>query len=457
MLLFALALGVGSVSPPARADLPAWLPFGRAHDLARLLPAVVNIENIRYKPDKAHPSAAPRRVEDFGSGFIVDPAGYILTNYHVVAGAAAIRVTLKDGTTLPAKVIGEGGFNVDLALLKVDAGRSLPTVRWGDSNDVQVGNTVFVVGNPLGIGESVSAGIVSALNRDIGETPYDDFIQTDAAINHGNSGGPMVNEHGDVVGVATALYSPTDTSGSIGLGFAIPSWDARFAMERLRKYHELHFGYLGMRTQTVTPDIADALDLSPPSGAIVTGVVANSPASAAGMKPGDVVLNFDGRGFTDLRDLRRMIATAPIGATANMLVWRDGRERTVLATVAKLPDEVPKETETAPASAQLASTNPRQLGLDLAVLSDAGREKFQIGSAINGVLVQGVMPDSVASAHGLVAGNVILRVQNERVSTPAEVQQQLDDARAHERHFALLLVQTRNKRKFVPMPVAGPT
>jgi len=450
----ALAASLVVATVPSDAALRDWLPFGKTHTLAKLLPSVVNIEVASFKPDPNDKSAPPRRVEAFGSGFVVDPAGYIVTNHHVVDGVSEIHVTFKDGTSLPAKVVGDAGFNVDLALLKVDPDKPLTPVKWGNSRDVRVGDSVFVVGNPLGIGESVSAGIVSALNRNITETPYDDFIQTDAAINHGNSGGPMVNVRGDVVGVATALFSPTD-AGSIGLGFAIPAYDVQFVIDRLRKYGELHFGYLGVRMQDVTGDMADALGLKPVHGAIISSVVPDAPAAQAGVEPGDVILSFDNKPFTDIRALGRMVATAQIGSTVPLTVWRDGAEKKLTATVAKFPEEMPaKESGQAASAPRTVGTNPAQLGMDLASLTDEGREKYKLASGVDGVLVSGVMPNTTAADRGLAAGDVIVRVQDAAVTTPDEVQKHLADALAHDHHFALLLVQKPNERKWVTMPIA---
>lgn len=451
MVAGALAIALAS---PAGAEIRDWLPFGKTHRIAKLLPSVVNIAVISYK--KANdPNAAPRRVEAFGSGFVVDPSGLIVTNHHVVDGVSEINVTFSDGKTLKATIVGDAGFNIDLALLKVEPEKPLPVVKWGNSRDVRVGDSVFVIGNPLGIGESVSAGIVSALNRNITETPYDDFIQTDAAINHGNSGGPMVDTRGDVIGVATALYSPTD-AGSVGLGFAIPSYDVQFVVDRLRKYGGLHFGYLGMRMQDVTADMADALGLKPVRGAIISSVLPGAPAAEAGVRSGDVVLRFDNQPFTDIRALGRMIATAKISASVPITVWRDGAEQKLTATIQEWPNEMPaKDSGQAGAPPRKVSTNPADLGMDLAPLTDEARGKFKLADSVNGVLVSDITPNSTASDQGLAAGDVILRVQNTPVTTPEEVQQHLTDALAHDHHFALLLVQTPDERKWLTVPISS--
>jgi serine protease Do len=451
MVAGTLALATG----PGNAALRDWLPFGKTHTIAKLLPAVVNIETLKFKPDPNDKSAPPRRVEAFGSGFIIDASGYVVTNHHVIDGANEIHVTLNNGTSMEAKVVGDAGFNIDLAVLKVEPDKPLPVVKWGNSRDVRIGDPVFVVGNPLGIGESVSSGIVSALNRNITETPYDDFIQTDAAINHGNSGGPMVNIRGDVIGVATALFSPNDT-GSIGLGFAIPSYDVQFVIERLRKYGDLHFGFMGMRMQDVTGDMADALGLKPVRGAIISSVLADAPAGRAGIEPGDVVLTYDNKTFSDIRALGRMIATSQIDAPVAITVWRNGAEKKLTAKIEKWPDEMPdKDSAKAAAPPRVVGTNPAQIGLDLEPLTDEGRDKFKLAGSVSGVLVSGVSPNTTAADQGFVAGDVILRVQNAAVSTPEEVQQRLSDALGQNHRFALLLVQTADEKKWVTVPIGG--
>jgi serine protease Do len=362
-------------------------------------------------------------------------------------------VTLSSGTTLKAKIIGDAGFNIDLALLKVEPEKPLPVVKWGDSRKVRVGDAVFAIGNPLGVGESVSAGIVSALNRNIGETPYDDFIQTDAAINHGNSGGALVDSSGDVIGVNTAIFSPTDTGGSIGLGFAIPEYDVRFVIDRLRKFGKLNFGYLGVRLQDVTADMADALGMAAPHGAIIASVVPDGPGQAVGLKEGDVILKLANQTPTDTRALRRMIAIAKIGATVPVSIWRDGKTQTVTANIVEWPDEA-KAAATA-AEQRPATANAEQLGLHLAPITDEARARFKLAAGVSGVLVSDITHNSTASDQGIAAGDVIVKVQQAPVSTPAEVQQGLTDALAQDHHHALLLVQKPGAQEWLTLPIGS--
>jgi serine protease Do len=263
----------------------------------------------------------------------------------------------------------------------------------------------------------------------------------------------MVNIRGDVIGVATALFSPTD-AGSIGIGFSIPAYDVQFVIERLRKYGDLHFGFIGMRMQDVTADMADALGLKPVRGAIISSVLPDAPAANAGIEPGDVVLTYDNKSFTDIRALGRMIATSQIGAPVSITVWRDGKEKKLTAKIDKWPDEMPaKDSAKAATPPRTLSTNPAQIGMDLEPLTDEGREKFKLAGSVNGVLVSGVSPNTTAADQGLVAGDVILRVQNVAVNTPEEVQQRLTDAQAQKRRFALLLVQTSDEKKWLTVPI----
>ena len=322
-LAMGIAVSVSYAASPASATNDSYADL-----IGQAWPAVVNITVRAMMPTPSPTGAtagqtAPDQEAQFaGSGFIIDPSGYIVTNRHVVINAYSITVTLSDGTRLPAKVIGHPPA-IDIALLKVDAKRPLPMLQFANSEKVNVGDKVLAIGNPLGFGETVTSGIVSALNRNTGESPYDNFMQTDAAINHGNSGGPLLNMEGKVIGVDTELITPNAAStGSIGLGLAIPSDDVAFAVAELRKYHRVRPGWIGARLQQITRDLAEAFDLASPSGALVAAVDKGGPADGAGLKPGDVIETFDGRVPTDVRALMRMIAESPLGDTAVLTVRR---------------------------------------------------------------------------------------------------------------------------------------
>jgi serine protease Do len=428
------------------------LPFGRTHRIAKMLQTVVNITTHKMSTDvtDASDKGEPRRVEAFGSGFIIDPSGLIVTNRHVVEGAFDVTVILPDGLALPAKLRG-AGRTIDIALIEVTPPKPLPTVTWGDSDKVRVGDQVLAVGNPLGVGESVSAGIVSAKNRDILDTPFDSFIQTDAAINHGNSGGPLFNPRGEVIGVNTAIFSPTEQSGSIGIGFAIPSIDARAAADQLRRTGELQQGWLGLRAQDVTPNIADAFGLPVPYGTVLVGVETDGPAARAGLQAGDVVLKFGKQVPKDARALARMIAATEIGQPAVLLVWRDHKEQTVTATVAGWPDEQPPSGDPVPKLVRAVHVDFPDLGLQTAAITAELRAKYKLTETQTGLVITSVTPGSAGDESGLAAGDVIVRVQQAPVTMPADLLARFSDVRTAGRRHVVLLVQDRRGLRWIPL------
>jgi len=414
----------------------------------------VNISVHKLSTDAADPTktAVSRRLEAFGSGFIIDPSGLIVTNRHVVEGALDMAVILSDGTTLPAKLRG-AGRTIDIALLEVAPAKPLPAVTWGDSDKARVGDQVLAVGNPFGIGESVSAGIISGKNRDILDTPFDDYIQTDAAINHGNSGGPLFDMRGEVVGVNTALYSPMEQGGSLGIGFAIPGNDARAAVDQLRRLGHLRQGWLGLRAQDVTPSIADALDLPMPNGTIVIGVEADGPAARAGLQVGDVILRFGKQVPRDARALARMVAATNIGEVAPLFVWRDRKEQKVTATVAAWPEEQPSSGDATVKPPRTAHVDLPDLGLQTAEVTGETRARYKLAETQSGIVITGVAPGSAAEESGLAAGNVILRVQQVPVATREDLLARIGDARTAKRHHVVLLIQDRENLRWIPLSV----
>ncbi len=427
------------------------LPFGRSHRIARLLTTVVNTYTHKIVPPPAGSgSAEPRRDAFFGSGFIVDPSGLIVTNQHVVEDAVDVTVTLSDGTALPARVLGTAGA-IDIALLQVTPAGKLPSVSWGNSDDVRVGDQVLAVGNPLGVGESVSSGIVSAKNRDIMDSPFDDYIQTDAAINHGNSGGPLFNLRGEVIGVNTALDTPSDKGGSIGIGFAIPGNDARAAVNELLRYGHLRLGWIGVRAQDLTPNIADALGAPVPYGAIVVGLDPGEPAAKAGLRVGDVILKFGRQAPRDARALARTVAATAIGSVVPVVIWRDGRQATLTATVAEWPREQAASGKAAAKLAPPSHIDAPDLGLKTAAISEQMRTKYKLAPAAAGVVITGVAPGTSADEAGIAAGDVIARVQQVAVTAPEEVQAQLDQARAANRRHVAVLVQSHTDLRWAPL------
>src|SRR5579872_1746096 len=316
------------------------------------------------------PEALPRKATSLGSGFIIDPRGYVVTNNHVIADSDDITVTLHDNTSLKAEVVGRDS-KTDIALLKVKSDKPLPASGWGDSDVSRVGDWVLAIGNPFGLGGSVTAGILSARQRDINSGPYDDFLQTDAAINRGNSGGPMFNMDGQVIGINTAIYSPS--GGSIGIGFAIPSSLAKPVVAELigEPDHQVHRGWLGVRIQGVTDEIAESLGLDKARGALVAGVNDHGPAQQAGIQPGDIILSFDGKAVTDVRHLPRLVAETRVDKVVPVTVWRKKQETRLTVKVGRLV-----ETETASAKVSDKPAAPKDqaetvtaLGLTLSTIT----------------------------------------------------------------------------------------
>ncbi|MGH7067997.1 MAG: DegQ family serine endoprotease [Acetobacteraceae bacterium] len=393
----------------------------------------------------------PERLESLGSGFIIDPSGLIATNNHVIAGATTITVTLHDGTVLPATLVGRDE-RMDLALLRVHAKEPLHAVQWGDSSATRIGDWVLAIGNPFGLGGTVTAGIVSARGRNLNEGPYDDFIQTDAPINRGNSGGPLFNMQGQVIGINTAIFSPS--GGSIGIGFSIPSNLAKPVLAQLLKYGHPRRGWLGVRIQEVTPDIAESLGLKPPSGALVAGLTPDGPAAKAGLKTGDVILTFNGHAVEDMHALPLIVAETDIGADVPVTVWRNGATEILHATIGELTPETTAAAEQAKPAAP-AETAIASLGLSLAPVSPELRNKYHLGAKQKGVVVTEVSPGGPASAKGLKPGDVVLEVQQQEVDTPAQVLDRLEAVRREGRPSVLILIQRGNEMNWVPLPLGS--
>ena len=384
------------------------------------------------------PVPTPRRVSSLGSGFIIDPSGLVVTNNHVIAEADEVSVILNDGSTLKAEVVGRD-TKTDLALLKVTPTKPLKAVKFGDSDKLRLGEWVIAIGNPFSLGGTVTAGIVSARNRDIQSGPYDNYIQTDAAINRGNSGGPLFNLSGEVIGVNTAIISPS--GGSIGIGFAVPSKTVVPVIDQLREFKEVRRGWLGVRIQQVSDEIADSLNIKPPRGALIAGVDDKGPAKPAGIEPGDVVVKFDGQEIKEMRDLPKIVAGTPVGKSVDVLIIRKGKEEKKTVKLGRLEDE--KQASLAPKKDEPAEDKPvikKALGLDLANLSDDLRKKHKIKEKVKGVLITGVDPNSAAAEKRLQPGMVIAEVQQQSVKTAAELQERVDKLKKEGKKAVVLLV-----------------
>ncbi len=467
------ALTAGT-APAAAAVAGSALPVSFADIIEKVSPAVVNIRvmaRVPASPARMDPRefrgpehmpeffrrffgdefgkrfggdhgrrSGQHRMQGMGSGFIIDKGGYIVTNDHVVRGAEKILVTLKDEEQYEATLIGRDR-KTDLALIKIEADRDLPFVPFGNSDTARVGDWVVAVGNPFGLDHTVTAGIISARGRAIGNGPYDDFLQIDAPINKGNSGGPAFNLRGEVIGVNTAIFSPT--GGSVGIGFAIPSSLAENVIADLKDDGRVERGWLGVNIQRVNKDMAASLNLDKARGAIVSRVIPDSPAAEAGLEQGDVILAVDGRRVRTVRALPRLIAGIEGGKSAKLTVWRDGKEKTVRVKIGRMPE-----------SMRLSGGGEAEVqGMQLSSLDPAVRRAYGIGDDIAGVVVTGVAADSWAAKKGLTAGDVIVSVGNTLVSSPADVAARIGQAKQQRQKVVLLLINREAQERFVALPL----
>ena len=391
--------------------------------------------------------APARRATSLGSGFVIDPTGFIVTNNHVIAEADEIFAIFADGQRLKAKLIARDA-KTDLALLKVEAPKPLPALKWGSSEKARVGEWVLAIGNPFGLGGTVTAGIISAKARDINSGQYDDFLQTDAPINRGNSGGPLFNMAGEVIGVNSAIYSPT--GGSVGIGFAIPSQLAANVVGQLKDHGRTRRGWLGVRIQTVTDELAESLSLPKSRGALVASVQDDSPAKKAGIEPGDVIVTFAGKEVTAMRGLPRLVAEHAINADAKVELWRKGKTMTVTVKVGEL-DEKEQVAAVDPKAAPPAAAGDRAqaLGLTFAALNPDLRKKFDIKESVKGVVVTEVAPNSDAAQQGIRPGDVIVGINGEDVAAPKDVAEKVKKVQSAKRNSVALFVERAGDRRWV--------
>ena len=444
-------------------------------DLAeRLLPAVVNIsttQKIEGRSGQAMPQFdfppgspfrdffeefnrrrrdAPRKGTSLGSGFIIDKSGLVVTNNHVIDGAEEITVVLQGGKKYEAKLIGKDA-KTDLALLQIKPEGDLPALEWGNSTKARVGDWVIAIGNPLGLGGTVTAGIISARGRDIRSGPYDDFIQTDAPINRGNSGGPLFNLDGEIVGINTAILSPS--GGSIGIGFAIPSNLAKGVIEQIKEFGTTRRGWLGVQIQTVDDAIAESLGLDEPRGALVAGVIKDSPAEAANFKTGDVILKFDGVKVPESRKLPRIVADTSVGKSVAVVVWREGKRVKLSVKLGELEkvDQASFTTSRGGHKSKERTESLDELGLTVAPLTKEMAKRFEVNRDVEGVIITKVGRDSSARDKGLRPGNIIVEVNQQKVSSPAEVAAQVEEAKKADRRSVLLLVDQDGDLRFVAL------
>lgn len=453
--------------PQQPLEQPAGPP-GFADVVERVTPAVVNV-TVAQKPVQrmsmpghnlpegspmheffkqfgGMPNMQPREREGEGSGFFITADGYIVTNNHVVEGAERIEVTLTDGSTAEARIIGRDP-KTDLALIKVDADQPQAYVELSDSGAARVGDWVLAVGSPFGLGGSVNAGIISARGRDIQSGPYDDYLQIDAPINRGNSGGPLFDARGRVIGVNTAIFSPS--GGNIGIGFAIPAETVADVIDQLRTNGRVERGWLGVQIQPVTEAVAGSLGLDDASGVLVADVLADSPAKAAGVRSGDVILRAAGQEMEEYRDLTKLIASIDAGTKIELEVIRGGKVRVIDVTIGRMPGEDLAQRE----PAATANDEPR-IGLMLAPLTPTLRAERGLDADAVGVLVAQVAADSPAARAGIEAGSLISMVGQDAVSSPDEVANAVRDAAKQDRPSVLLRVEKDGEQRFVAVPFA---
>jgi len=368
----------------------------------------------------------------------------------VIAEADEITVVLQDDTRLAAELVGRDP-KTDIAVLKVKSDKDLPAVPFGDSTKSRVGDWVVAIGNPFGLGGTVTAGIVSARGRDINSGPYDDFIQTDASINRGNSGGPMFNLKGDVIGINTAIFSPS--GGSVGIGFAIPASTAKPVVQQLIKHGQVRRGWLGVHIQAVTDEIAETLGLNKARGALVASLIKGGPAEKAKIKPGDVIIEFDGKPVPEMRKLPRIVAETDVDKAVNVVVWRDSKKVTLSVSIGKLDEEETKVAAKKSGKAETAEVSLDQLGISLTGISDATREKFKLDDDAKGVVVTKVAGDSSAAEKGIRPGDRIIEVSQQEVSKPFQVAAAVAKAKEEGRKSVLLLIEGQGGLRFVAVRV----
>jgi serine protease Do len=439
------AKGGGAEGRGAMPQLPPGSPFEEFFDDF--------FKNRRGGPGGKGSDLQPHKTNSLGSGFIVDTAGIVVTNNHVIADADEINVIMNDGSKIKAELVGVDK-KTDLAVLKFKPPKPLTAVKFGDSDKLRLGEWVIAIGNPFSLGGTVTAGIVSARNRDINSGPYDSYIQTDAAINRGNSGGPLFNLDGEVIGVNTLIISPS--GGSIGIGFAVPSKTVAGVVDQLRQFGELRRGWLGVRIQQVTDEIGESLNIKPARGALIAGVEEKGPAKPAGIEPGDVVVKFDGKDIKEPKDLSRVVADTPVGKEVDVVIIRKGQEETRKVTLGRLED-TDKPVQTAAKSKDESAEKPvtqKALGLDLATLSKDLRTRYKIKDSVKGVIITNVDSTSDAADKRLSPGEVIVEVAQEAVSNAADVKKRVDQLKKDGKKSVLLLVSNADgELRFVALSV----
>lgn len=443
-VLFAFFIASLGFSGEAGAQFPSFA------DLAeKLTPSVVNISSFSQSETENGEGNTPLS-ESLGSGFIIDGNGYIITNNHVVDKAESISITLSDNTKTEARVIGKDP-KTDLALIKIETKRPLNAVKFGDSDKIRVGDWVLAIGNPFGLGSSVTAGIVSAKSRDIESGPYDSFIQTDASINQGNSGGPMFNLQGEVIGISSAIFSTTGASQ--GVGFAIPANLAGWVISQLKEHGEVKRGWIGIKIQPNTPEIADSLGISTNQGVVVSGVTEQGPAQKAGLQAGDIVLSFNRQPIDNTKNLSRLIAETKIGTPAPIEIWRSGQKQTLTIPIELMPEETPlsaaKETASDAAETPDNGESLNIIGFTVKEISPELAERYKLAPSTSGVVVTDILPNSDASRKGIKIGDIIVKIDKRNIIGESAFHEYVNDARRENNRPVLLAIQGQEALHFV--------
>lgn len=443
-VLFAFFIASLGFSGEAGAQFPSFA------DLAeKLTPSVVNISSFSQNETENGEGNTPLS-ESLGSGFIIDGNGYIITNNHVVDKAESISITLSDNTKTEARVIGKDP-KTDLALIKIETKRPLNAVKFGDSDKIRVGDWVLAIGNPFGLGSSVTAGIVSAKSRDIESGPYDSFIQTDASINQGNSGGPMFNLQGEVIGISSAIFSTTGASQ--GVGFAIPANLAGWVISQLKKHGEVKRGWIGIKIQPNTPEIADSLGISANQGVVVSGITEQGPAQKAGLQAGDIVLSFNRQPIDNTKNLSRLIAETKIGTPAPIEIWRSGQKQTLTVPIELMPEETPlsaaKETASDAAETPDNGESLNIIGFTVKEISPELAERYKLAPSTSGVVVTDILPNSDASRKGIKIGDIIVKIDKRNIIGESAFHEYVNDARRENNRPVLLAIQGQEALHFV--------
>lgn len=443
-VLFAFFIASLGFSGEAGAQFPSFA------DLAeKLTPSVVNISSFSQSETENGEGNTPLS-ESLGSGFIIDGNGYIITNNHVVDKAESISITLSDNTKTEARVIGKDP-KTDLALIKIETKRPLNAVKFGDSDKIRVGDWVLAIGNPFGLGSSVTAGIVSAKSRDIESGPYDSFIQTDASINQGNSGGPMFNLQGEVIGISSAIFSTTGASQ--GVGFAIPANLAGWVISQLKEHGEVKRGWIGIKIQPNTPEIADSLGISANQGVVVSGVTEQGPAQKAGLQAGDIVLSFNRQPIDNTKNLSRLIAETKIGTPAPIEIWRSGQKQTLTVPIELMPEETPlsaaKETASDAAETPDNGESLNIIGFTVKEISPELAERYKLAPSTSGVVVTDILPNSDASRKGIKIGDIIVKIDKRNIIGESAFHEYVNDARRENNRPVLLAIQGQETLHFV--------